>query len=308
MAVFLQIITYVIFPVFLIIALGSLLHRLLKLDMNTLSKMTTFYLMPTVAFVNMYESKISTELFYQVIGFLIIQNLVLILLSSVAAKIGRYPVGLSATLQNSVVLNNSGNFGLPVSQLVFSNNPLGLSIQVIVTIFQNLLTYTFGLYNSMSARHNAFKAVFEFFKLPIIYAVILGLTFNLLDIQIPFFVWIPIENISSAFLAVALFTLGAQVAYLKIQIFSAPLIFAILGRLIVSPLLAFMLIHYLGLEGIVAQALLIASSYPTSRSSALFALEYNNHPELAAQSVLLTTILSSVTVSAVIWFSKIYFV
>jgi predicted permease len=71
MAVFFQIITYVIFPVFFIIAFGSLLHRLLKLEMHTISKMTTYFFMPTVAFVNMYESKISMELFYQVIGFLI---------------------------------------------------------------------------------------------------------------------------------------------------------------------------------------------------------------------------------------------
>jgi predicted permease len=56
-----------------------------------------------------------------------------------------------------------------------------------------------------------------------------------------------------------------------------------------------------------AQALFIASSYPTSRNSALFALEYNNHPEYAAQSVLLSTLLSSITVAIAVYLSKILF-
>ena len=46
---------------------------------------------------------------------------------------------------------NSGNYGLPVSQLIFSHNPVGVSIQIFIVIFQNLLTYSYGIYNLLSA-------------------------------------------------------------------------------------------------------------------------------------------------------------
>lgn len=62
-----------------------------------------------------------------------------------------------------------------VSQLVFQNNPLGLSIQIVVIIFRNFLTYTYGIMNSVSVNANATKALREFLKNPIFYALLLGL-------------------------------------------------------------------------------------------------------------------------------------
>ncbi|MDF2651078.1 MAG: transporter, partial [Paenibacillus sp.] len=88
---------------------------------------------------------------------------------------------------------------------------------------------------------------------------------------------------------------------------SGALIFSLIGRLLVSPILALILILLLHLEGTTAQALLIASSFPTSRNSAVFALEYGNHPEYAAQVVLLSTLFSSLTVTVVVYVSKLLF-
>ena len=44
-------------------------------------------------------------------------------------------------------------------------------------------------------------------------------------------------------------------------------------------LIALGIIWLLQLEGTIARALFIASSFPMSRNSALFALEYDNYPE-----------------------------
>ena len=86
-----------------------------------------------------------------------------------------------------------------------------------------------------------------------------------------------------------------------------PLLLGLLGRLVISPCIAFLLLLGLGLEGTLAQALFIASAYPTSRNSALLALEFNNHPDYAAQAVILTTLLSSLTVTVVVYLSKLVF-
>jgi predicted permease len=160
---------------------------------------------------------------------------------------------------------------------------------------------------SVSVNTKGLGAIKQFLKNPIIYALLLGMIFNALAIKIPFFLWRPIEDISNAFLAIALITLGAQSAFLKITTFSLPLLLSLIGRLILSPIIAFIIILVLNLEGTTAQALFIASSFPSSRNSALFALEYKNHPEYAAQAVLLSTLFSSITVTLVVYLAKMYF-
>ncbi|WP_044642542.1 AEC family transporter [Risungbinella massiliensis] len=307
MDILFMIVVNVILPVFSLIGIGAFLHRKFEFDMNTLSKLNTYLLMPAVSFVNIYQSNIGGKTLFHILGFLLIQSLCLMILAARISKFAKFDRSLSSTFQNSVVLNNSGNFGLPVSQLVFQHNPLGSSIQVVVMIYQNLLTYTYGLFNSVSVHSKGFQAVKEFLKNPVFYAFLFGFLLHISTIKIPFFLWNPIENISNAFLAIALVTLGAQSANLKISRFSLPLVFSLIGRLILSPCIALIIIVLLKLDGITAQALFIASSFPTSRNSALFALEYGNHPEYAAQVVLLSTLFSSITVTTVVYLSKILF-
>ncbi|MEW9700502.1 AEC family transporter [Paenibacillus sp. SI8] len=307
MNVLLLILLNVIVPVFLLIGAGVLMHRVFQLDMNTLSKLNAFFLLPAVSFTNIYESNIDAGMLLNILGFLVLQSVTLIVLSKLTAKLARFDKGLSSSFSNSVVLSNSGNFGLPVSQLVFQNNPVGLSVGVVVTIYHNLLTNTFGLINAVSAQSHGQKLFKELAKNPMIYAFLLGLLMHTLAIPIPAFVWNPLQHVASAFLAIALVTLGAQSAHLQFKRISAALVCSLLGRLVISPAIALALIFILKLEGTTAQALLIASAFPTSRNSAVFALEYGNHPEYAAQVVLLSTLLSSVTVAMVVYAAKLLF-
>lgn len=159
MNVFLTILLNVILPVFLLIAIGAFLHRKFTFDMGTLSKLNSYLLMPAVGFANVYQSKMGGSTLFLIISILIVQSMVLMIVSSFLSKMFKFEKGLSSAFKNSVVLSNSGNFGLPVSQLVFQHNPLGLSIQIVVMIFQNLLTYTYGLFNTVSVNKKGMQAL-----------------------------------------------------------------------------------------------------------------------------------------------------
>jgi len=307
MSILYHILLDIIFPIFLLIGAGAVLQRAIRLDLSTLSTLTVYFLLPAVCFVNIYESKMSSELISHTLVFLLLFNILLILTSMFIAKVNKFDRKLTATFKNSMVLSNSGNYGLPVSELVFAANPAGMSIQIIISIFQNLLTFTYGFFNSVSAESSGLDILRKIIRLPVIYALLLAITLKWLNIEIPEFLWRPIENSSNAFLAVALVTLGAQVAFLKITRISRPIVWIVIGRLIISPIVGLLVIFTLGLTGITAQALFIASSFPSSRNSALLALEYDNYPEYASQAVLLTTIISSITVAVVVYLSKIFF-
>jgi malate permease and related proteins len=307
MDIFLLIFLHVILPVFFLVSLGALLHRIFHFDMNTLSKLNVYALLPAVGFSNIYESNINGDVLLDVLAFLLLQNGALIAISTVMAKLMKLDRSLAATFQNTIVLNNSGNFGIPVSQLVFHQQPLGLSIQIVVTIFQNFLTNTYGVFNFISASQKKGKVTAEFLKNPIIYALLLGLLFRSVHIPVPSFIWNPLQNVANAFLAIALLTLGAQVAYINLRQLPPLLYISVFSRLLLSPVVAAVIIFALHLEGVTAQALFIASSYPCSRNTALYALEYGHHPDYAAQAVFMSTLLSSLTVTMIVYLSKILF-
>ncbi|PID00646.1 AEC family transporter, partial [Sporosarcina sp. P29] len=141
-----------------------------------------------------------------------------------------------------------------------------------------------------------------------IHALWLGALLNLADIQLPQFIELPIGHLSDAFIAIALITLGAQLAQIKVKTLWNRLIYlSAIGRLIISPAVALLLILLLKIDGVTAQSLWIASSFPTSRNSSTLALEYDVESELAAQIVLFNTVASSFTVGVVIYLSSILF-
>lgn len=307
MEILIAIILEVILPVFILIAVGTLLHRIFSFDLITLSKITSYYLLPVVVFVNLYESDIDQSIFLDILTFQVVFSFILMLVSHLLTKLLRLDRGMTATFKNSVVLINSGNFGLPVSQLVFSSNPIGVTTQIIVMIIQTFITHTYGLFNTIKVKYKSTQVLAELFKTPILYALFLGVIFQVFNIPLPNFIWIPLESVSLSFLPIALFTLGAQVAYINLRKIDFTIIISSISRLLLAPVIALFLIFIFGLEGIIAQSLFIASAFPTSRNSAQMALEYDVYPEFAGHAVLFSTFMSSITVTGIIFLAKIIF-
>lgn len=307
MSIFLSVMIQVIIPMFLLIFAGTLLHRKFTLNLPTLSNIIIYFLLPIVCFKNIYEAKIASNVIWLVLLYLGLFNGTLISTSLLISKSFKFDKKLSSTFQNSSVLSNSGNYGLPVSSLVFMQNPLGLSIQIIVAVSQNILTYTWGFYNSVSASTERNNVIKKIIRMPILHALIIALIFRLFDIKIPQFIYTPLDNSADAFVALALITLGGQVAYIHIKSISKIVIFTSLYRLVLSPIVGLVIILLLNIEGTIAQALFISSSFPSNRSASLLALEYDNYPEIASSVVIITTLASSFSVAIVIYLSRIIF-
>ncbi|QJQ96974.1 AEC family transporter [Halomonas sp. PA5] len=292
-----EIIVEIMLPIFILLGMGAFLHRLFRFHLPTLSILLTYLFLPVVVFNNLVRNEMEVSQLLEIGGFLILQFLVLAALTALFAKATKMDRELVPMFKNGIVLMNSGNFGLPVSQLVFAGNPVGVSVQITVLMFQNLLTYTYGVMTSASSQTTSLgKNLLELGKAPVLYALLLGLAFYLFDWELPTPLTVPLQQVSDAFIALALLVLGAQVAHPAIKELSPLFFLMVAGRLLVAPLIAIGVIFLVGLEGTVAQALLIASAFPMSRNSALFALQYNNRPEFAAQGVLVSTLLSCVTV------------
>lgn len=304
---FVFIILDVILPILILLLIGAILQRKFQFNLKQLSTLITYCLMPAAVFVNIYDIRIEIDLLLQIIYYLMLYSLSLIIVSHFISKILKLEKGESAALKNSISLMNSGNYGLPVSQLIFSHNPVGVSIQIFIVIFQNLLTYSFGIYNLLSATKTIGSIIQSFLRLPVFHALILGVLFQSFTIQIPNSIFLPLNQLANSFVAIALILLGAQLSNIKLNFSHRVITWALIGRLLMGPLLALAMIYLLNIDGIVAQSLFIASSFPTSRNTSTIAMEYQIEPELHAQIVLFSTLFSIITVTVVIYLSYILF-
>lgn len=296
----------VVAPILIMLGIGASLQLKFQFNLKALSNLITYCLMPAAVFINIYETKVNAGVLGQIIVYLLIFSVCLMVLGSIVSKLLKLNRNQAAIYKNSVVLINSGNYGIPVSQMLFAANPLGTSIQIIIVIFQNVITYTYGLYNLISSTKSGLDILRSLLRLPIVHALILGALMNIFDIGIPVFLRIPVDYLANAFISIALITLGAQLAQLDIKtILNKVIVTSTIGRLVLGPMLAFGLILLMGFDGVVAQSLFIASAFPTSRNSSTLALEYDVEANLAAQIVLFSTVVSCITVTIVIYLSTI---
>lgn len=298
----------IVAPILVLLIVGVMLQKKFRFNLKAMSQLITYCFMPVAVFLNIYETTIEMAVLGQVAIFITLFIGCQMLISHFIAKMLGLNRMESAVFKNSVVLINSGNYGIPVAQMVFSTQPIGVAIQVILVIFQNMTTYTYGLYNLISTTKSGLEIIKDFTKMPIVHGLILGIILNVLNFEIPQTFRIPLDHISDGFIAVALITLGAQLSQIELKtMINKTIIISCFTRLVIGPATALLIIYLLGLDGVVAQSLFIASAFPTSRNSSSLALEYDVESNTAAQTVLFSTIVSCLTVTVVIYLSTILF-
>ncbi|MCY1608601.1 AEC family transporter [Staphylococcus pettenkoferi] len=302
-----SILVTVLVPIFILIGLGYILHIKFDLHLGTLAKLNIYVFVPGFIFVKLYKTTLNPSLLLYIAVFFGLYVLVLYLIVKVLSAVLKLNSAKATTLNNSVLFFNSGNYGAPVNDIVFKGDALAMSAQVIVLTLQNLFTFTYGIFAIQSVQVGKLKALLGYFKMPILYALVLAIIFNYANLPIPMFAWTPLNYLAQAMIPIALILLGAQIARFKFTFKWTSAYFYIIIRLIIGPIIALGIIYVLGFYGIIAQALFIASAMPTSVNSSVIAQEYDNYPELAAQLVFISTLLSAITVVAVIYLSQIIF-
>ncbi len=300
MSYFLHILINNVTPIIIIILIGAILYRAFKLDAKTLSKLNFYLFSPAIIFKMIYESELSWGTIMQVLTFLAIFSISLFLVVEIVCRVRGYRGSLKSAMHNSVHLYNSGNYAIPLNQLVFAGSTVSLSIQAVVMMAQNLAGNTLGIY-SVNAHKSTLRATIRtILSFPSLYCIPIAFILREYEVGIIPALSIPLDYVANAFISVALITLGVQIGAMKWRIQFSNVIISNTLRLLVSPALGFLVIWLLGIEGIVAQALVLSCAVPTSVLCLMLAVEFDNEVEFSSQAVLSSTLLSVFTVTLVI--------
>lgn len=297
-----HILSHNVIPLCIMIGLGAVMERHFKLDIRTFSKLIFYLFTPVMLFKMLYESRLSAGILLQIVGFIVFFLLVLYAIVDGVARLRGLTGGMRSAMRNSVLFYNSANYAIPLNQLVFAGNPFTMSVQLIVMVFQSILPHTYGVY-AVNAHKSSTKQIMKtILGMPAIYVIPLALLMNAFRIPVPKPIFEPITYISNGYVALSLLTLGVQLGQMVWRIDQLwEVLISNALRLIAGPLIGFGIVMAMGLEGLLAQALVLSCAVPTSLSSVLLSVEFDNEPEFAGQAVFASTLFSIVTVTAVIY-------
>lgn len=303
MSTLIYIFTHILLPVFMQVCLGYVMQKNFSLDIKSFVKAQIYIFMPSLMFYNVYFNELTGAVITRVMMFVMGLFALLLILSTLTAKASGLEKPRAKAFVNACVLINEGNYGIPLITLLYaagSQAGHAVSIQMMVTLATSILINTVGLYNASSGTYSAFEALRNIFRLPLIYVIVAGFLMRGFSLEL----WDPLAStvsiLSKAVVPLALFILGAQLAETKVRV-TDPMVYAANGfRLILSPLLAVGLAKAMGLEGVLAQVLIIGASFPSAVNSVILAIEFDGDCHYASQTVFHSTILSAFTVTGVI--------
>ena len=295
----------VIFPIFLVMGLGYLLARVFTLDLGSLSKLNFYIFVPIFMFYSLLIFKPTGQEISGTILFNLLLACATFGIMVLLTRTMKFPPSLASASTLGVMVFNSANYGIPVVQQAFQGE--GVAIQVITITIMNIVTYTLGILiaGGWNEWRKGLKTIFE---LPILYALAAALVIRAFNLNLPDAVMLPLKWTSDGMLSIALLTLGAQLGSSGISFRHAKELWVtVAGRLLLGPLLAFLLLHLLGYHGLLARVLFVSSAFPTAVATVLFGIEYDKEPAFAADVIFLTTLLSAVTVTGAISLSTFLF-
>ncbi len=294
-------------PILLLIAIGYGFQKIFKTDVRTYIKLQIYLLVPGTIFIRILQSVFTAEILFTVAAYSVLLAAGLYAISRAYSAIARFPKSVRNATNNTMMLINTGNYGFPLIDRVFPGSPVANASQLIIVLFQNVISSTVSVYQASAGRASSREALLSILKMPVLYAMVLGTIVRLTALDIPEMIMMPLGYLNDAFIAIALLSLGVQLAEVRITQGIGRVIATSLVKIISAPLLGFALVLLLGADGLLAQALIVGIATPTAVTAAMLAHEFDNEPAYTAQVVLVTTVLCTVTLPCVIYFVQQYF-
>lgn len=289
-----------VLPILLLIALGFWFQRRMRVDASTLNRVNIYLFVPALTLSRLAETPLSVHIIGTVAIAVSLNGAILWLLSWLIGRMIGWNSETQTTVTLGAMLGNSGNFGLPLIELVLGRQFVGY--QALVLALNNALTFTVGIWLLARAKLSLTRAAKQVLSMPLIYAVLIGILLSATRTALPSPLLIPLRYLGDGLIPLALVTLGIQLAEQADLKNSSAISLAAFFRLIISPLSMAAIVHFLCIQPELGRVLILGASVPTAVNTALLAIEFQVNPALASAIVLVTTLICPLTVTFIAFF------
>ena len=288
----------VIFPVFFVIGIGYYIGKKNpKFDTNFITNFAGNIGTPAMIFYTVTTTGITLNVFthyfvyalIMIVGFAVIGLILLFILKK----------DLSMELP-PLILPNTGNMGIPICLFAYGTQGLGVASAIASVII--LFHFTLGVF--LANKKFSLEVVI---KSPPVYAIIISVIFLYFQIETPLFLENTTFLLTYATIFLVLMSLGIALTRFKFSLKDS--IILSLCRVILGPLIAFIIIYNFNLSGFAAGVLLIQCSMPSAILNYLVGSMYSPKKvvDSIASTIVVSTLMSFITIPIVVFFALKYF-
>ena len=278
----------VVLPTFIVIFIGFLFGKLKKIDVTAIVEMVIYVGLPALVLTSMLEKKIDLLNAAKVWGSAVIIILGCLVTAWIVFKIIRQK---HSGLYVPISIMNTVNIPFPIIFLVYGAE--GLYAATLFMIPSGVLAYTMGVY--IASGKDWKGSLKEVFKIPPIYAAVLGLLLNIFNVSVPEMITRPLDIIGMMAVPCVLLVLGINLSKVKLTSIPTTLLAAFL-RVGVGLGFGFLAVSIFGLTGVLRSVVILDSAMPAAVNSSIIATKYDNEAELVSSVVFVTTIASLVVI------------
>ncbi|MBJ9952158.1 MULTISPECIES: AEC family transporter [unclassified Acinetobacter] len=291
----------ILFPSIALIGLGFYLFQSGTLDekfWNGAEKLNYYILFPALLFSSLANADMNMGHLHSILGMIFLVMMLIVGSVYLLAGLTQAP---------------AAQIGVYMQSLIRFNTYLGLSIATslnnpeIKSILVNILAIAIPAVNvisilSLSPKNqlNIRAIFFSLIKNPLISSCILGMAFNLLHIPI----WSGFTNLLSAFssssLMLGLLCVGTAIQFSTLKHYLKKSLVISLIRLLIIPLLAFIIMQLFALDASAVIAIMIFFSIPTASSAYILTKLLNGDYQLMAATISMQTVLSVFTLALIL--------
>ncbi len=291
MEVFLMLLAKLI-PLYVVILLGYIAGRFLNVKKETIAPLLIYTIVPVVVFSGVVGTKISLDVVSIPLLFFSIGTCIALITFFVSQFVWK------DTTRNILAFTagsgNTGYFGLPVSVALFGPNIIGIVSLVILGI--NLYETSVGFFLTARGHHSAKEALIKVFKLPILYAYLLGLVVSISGIHLSNIFFDAAANFRGAFTVLGMMIIGMALSDVKSYKFDIKFITTTFFiKFLIWPLIMLLTLfvnnNWLHIfDNSLSHIMILMAIVPLAGNTVSYATLLKAQPEKASLAVLLSTI------------------
>jgi len=200
-----------------------------------------------------------------------------------------------------LILPNTGNMGVPICLFAYGTEGLGVSASITSLII--LFHFTVGVF--LADRKFNLNVIL---KNPPFYSIIFSALILYYSISLPTVVINTTEWLMYATIFLILMSLGIALTRLKVFSFKKAFVSSLV-RMIIGPLIGFIIIYMFDLTGFAAGVLLIQCSMPSAVLNYLVGSMYSPKKivDSVASTIVVSTLMSFITVPIIVYIALRYF-
>ena len=300
-------------PIVIMVAIGYFLKRIGMLDAGiakTLNKLVFRVFLPAMLFLNMYKIESLADVDFAFVWYTIIATLILFVGAVFAVIFFTKENSKRGALLQSVFRANYALVGIPLATSLFgTEGAIAATVlsAFIIPVFNSLAVVGLSIFSS-DKKPSVKKILIGIAKNPLIQSIAVGFValgvralfvkwgvdFRLTDVE-P--IYKTLNSLSSVATPLALLVLGAQFEISAIPELKKHIIFGVVARNFVVPLLGLAVAYFIGcFTGAHFATFVAVFCTPVAVSSVPMAQEMDADVSLAGQLVIWSTVLSAISI------------